>query len=98
MRVYVVTGGVLSKGLKTIGYEHVSVPDYFYKVILDNSSTSPKMIAFLIPHKDTDKGLKEFVVPVDKIEKLTGIDFFGALEDKIEAKLEASSSFSGWKF
>ncbi len=96
--VYVVTGGVLSDGLETIGYEHVSVPKYFYKVILDNSSKYPKMIAFLMPHKDTDGSLKKYVVSVDEIEKLTGIDFFKALDDSIEDKLEASSSGSGWKF
>lgn len=96
--VYVVTGGVLSGNLKTIGYEHVSVPEYFYKVLLDNSSNNPKMIAFLMPHKESNGSLKDFVVSTDTIEKLTGIDFFAALEDKIEHRLEASSSGKGWKF
>ncbi len=96
--VYVVTGGVLSNDLKSIGYEAVSVPKYFYKIVFDNSSTNPKMVAFLMPHKDSNKQLKEFVVSVDKIEDITGIDFFPKLEDKIETKLEASSSTQGWKF
>ncbi len=96
--VYVVTGGVLSGNLKTIGYEAVSVPKYFYKVILKGGSKNPKMIAFLMPHKDSDKSLKEFVVPVNKLEELTGIDFFPTLDDKIEEQLEASSTTKGWKF
>lgn len=96
--VYVVTGGVLSNDLSAIGYEHVSVPKYFYKILLDNSSTTPKMIAFLMPHRQTKKPLETFIVSVDKIEQLTGIDFFAALEDKIENRLESSSSKKGWKF
>ncbi|WP_103069853.1 DNA/RNA non-specific endonuclease [Aquimarina sediminis] len=96
--VYVVTGGVLTDDLPTIGYEHVSVPKYFYKVVLDKSSSNPKMVAFLVPHQDTKKPLEKFVVAVDKLEKLTGIDFFTALDDKIEDRLEASSMAKEWKF
>lgn len=96
--VYVVTGGVLSDDLESIGYEAVSVPKYFYKIVYDHSSDDPKMIAFLMPHEDSDKSLKEFVVSTDEIEKLTGIDFFPKLDDAIENRLEASSSTSGWRF
>ncbi|MGB5420473.1 DNA/RNA non-specific endonuclease [Algibacter sp.] len=96
--VFVVTGGVLKGNMKTIGTEHVSVPNQFYKVLIDNNSGATKMIAFLMPHKDSNKPLYEFVVSVDAIEKLTGIDFFPELEDSIENKLEASSSYKNWSF
>jgi len=96
--VYVVTGGVLSKDLKSIGYEAISVPKYFYKVILKKDMDRPEMIAFLVPHQDSGASLKEFVVSTDKIEKITGIDFFPSLEDDIEKQLEASSKINGWKF
>ena len=96
--VYVVTGGVLTEGLKTIGYEAVSVPNYFYKVLLDNSSEKPKMIAFLIPNKKTKESYKNFIVSIDSIEKLTGIDFFPALEDDIEEQLESTVNKGSWKF
>ncbi|WP_062056702.1 DNA/RNA non-specific endonuclease [Aquimarina longa] len=96
--VYVVTGGVLSDGLSTIGYEQVSVPEYFYKIIFNNSSGKPKIIAFLMPHKDSRKSLKEFVVSVDEVEKLTGIDFFPTLDDAIENQIESSITIKDWKF
>jgi endonuclease G len=38
------------------------------------------------------------VVSVDEVEKLTGIDFFPELEDDLENKLEASSSYKNWSF
>lgn len=96
--VYVVTGGVLKGELKTIGEEEVAVPYYFYKVVMDYNNGNPKMIAFLMEHVASNNALTSFVVPVDTIENLTGIDFFPALEDELEETLEASSSYKNWVF
>ncbi|MFD2915990.1 DNA/RNA non-specific endonuclease [Psychroserpens luteus] len=96
--VFVVTGGVLQGDMKTIGDEKVSVPNQFYKVLIDNNTGKTKMIAFLMPHKNSNQPLYKFVVSVDAIEELTGIDFFAELEDSIENKLEASSSYKDWSF
>lgn len=96
--VFVVTGGVLKGEMQTIGDEEVSIPNQFYKVLIDNNSGKTKMIGFLIPHQNFNKPLYEFVVSVDSIEKLTGIDFFPELDDAIENKLEASSNYKNWSF
>lgn len=96
--VFVITGGILKGDMKTIGEENVSVPNQFYKVLIDTNSGNTKMIAFLMPHKDSNRPLYKFVVPVDEIEALTGIDFFSELEDGIENKLEASNSYKDWSF
>lgn len=96
--VFVVTGGVLKGQMKTIGDEEVSVPNQFYKVLIDSNTGKTKIIAFLMPHKNSNKPLYEFVVSVDTIEQLTGIDFFAELDDKIEDKLESSSSYKEWSF
>jgi len=96
--VFVVTGGVLNGNMKTIGDEEVSVPNQFYKVLIDNNTGKTKMIAFLVPHENSNEPLYKFVVSVDDIEQLTGIDFFAELEDSLENKLEASSSYKAWSF
>lgn len=96
--VFVVTGGVLKEGLKTIGDEDVSIPNKFYKIVLDNNTGKTKVVAFLLPHKDSNKPLYEFVTSVDEIEKLTGIDFFSELNDEIENRIESSSSYKNWSF
>ena len=96
--VYVVTGGVLKDNLSSIGKENVTVPKYFFKVLLDNQNGNTKMIAFLVPHKESKKPLYEFVVSVDKIEQLTGIDFFSKLEDRKENRLEANTNYKNWSF
>lgn len=97
-QVYVATGGVLSDNLPSVGRENVSVPKYFYKVLLNANGNEIKMIAFLIPHKNSDRPLYEFVVSVDSIEKITGIDFFKNLPDELENKLEKSSDYKDWSF
>lgn len=97
--LYIVTGGVLTDShYTTIGKEKVSVPNSFFKVILDYTQPEIKAIAFLIPHKESDKPLQNFVVSIDKLEKITGIDFFPELPDAIENKLEASTSYKNWAF
>ena len=96
--VFVITGGVLKNGLNSIGDENVSVPEQFYKVLLDNTNGEIKILAFLLPHEDSKLPLYKFVVSVDTIESLTGIDFFPQLEDNIEDKLEKSNSYKSWSF
>ncbi len=96
--VFVVTGGVLTNGLRTIGDEDIAIPNQFYKVILDNTNGKTKVLAFLMNHKNSDLPLYKFVVSVDEVEALTGIDFFPQLEDTKENKLEASSSYKSWSF
>ena len=96
--IFVVTGGVLKPNLKTIGREKVSVPKEFYKIILDYTEPEIKAIAFLVPHRDSNKALYSFVTSIDAIEKLTSIDFFPNLPDEIENKLEAKSSYKQWSF
>lgn len=97
-KLYVVTGGILTNNLKTIGYEDVAVPKYFYKILLDYTQPEIKAIAFLVPHKESSKALYKFVVTIDELESLTGIDFFPALPDDLENKLESSSDYKDWSF
>lgn len=96
--LYVVTGGVLQKGLKTIGKEKVAVPNYFYKIVLYKIDGEFKMIGFLIPHQESNLPLYKFVVAVDKIEELTNIDFFPKLNDSIENRLEKKLDYKDWSF
>ncbi|PKB17128.1 endonuclease G [Flavobacterium sp. 5] len=97
-KLYVITGGILSSNLKTIGKENVAVPNYFYKIIGSDLGGKFKMIAFLVPNAKSDKPLYDFVVSVDTIEKMTGIDFFSKLEDKIETNLEKKNDYKEWSF
>lgn len=96
-RIYVVTGPVLEPGLSTIGrLNKVSVPKQFYKVILYVKPPYIKGIGFLLKNEPSSRPLSTFVVPIDKIESLTGVDFFPRLPDTIERKVEARSNPGEW--
>lgn len=96
--IYVVSGGVLTTGLKTIGYEKVAVPKYFYKIIALQKNGQIKVIAFLVPHQESKKPLYSFVTSVDEIERITNINFFSKLEDTLEVKVEKSNDYKDWSF
>ena len=96
-QVWVITGPVLQNGLKKIGQKtQISVPEKFYKIIADLTEPEIKIIAFIMPQEFTDKSIRSYVVSVDEIEKLTGIDFFPKLADELENRLESGISFAGW--
>jgi endonuclease G len=94
--VYVVTGPVLTNNCGTIG-GGISVPCSFYKIIFKEGS-NPKMIGFLLSNTGSSLPLKNFIVSVNEIEKLTNLDFFPTLKDDVEGSLEASKSTVGWNF
>lgn len=99
--LFVVTGPVLTKGMKTIGrYNNVAVPESFYKIVLYYEASNPKKaraIAFLLPNEALfGKRMNSYVVPIDEVERVTGLDFFAKLPDEIERKLEANSDWGAW--
>jgi len=94
--VFVVTGGVLKDGLEGIGSERVSVPEQFYKVVVDNSGKEVKVIGFLIPNEESSASFYDFAVSIDEIEAATGIDFFPAMDDSEEKKIEATVNLEAW--
>lgn len=96
--IYIVTGPVLTNGLPTIGPDPVSVPQYFYKVILEYNSKRIKGIGFVLKNETSSATLKSFAVPIDSVEHLTGIDFFPKLPDDVENKVEADPTIDQWKW
>jgi endonuclease G len=91
--LYVVTGPVLTNKLGKIGIDEVTVPASYYKVIYDETNG---MIGLVLPNEGSKKPLSDFVISVDSIETLTGIDFFPGLHDKLENQLEKEVSPSKW--
>lgn len=94
--IYIVTGPVLTSNLPNIGSNGVSVPSYYYKVILDYSQPSVKAIAFLLPNQSSTAGIQAFIVSINEVEKLTGIDFFPTLPDQQEEQLENQKCEACW--
>jgi endonuclease G len=94
--IQIVTGPVLTGELHSIGINNVSVPSYYYKIILDHQGPDIKAIGFVMANAASSMPLQSFVVTIDQIEKLTGIDFFPALPDAEEDFLESHVNIDAW--
>ena len=97
-RIYIVCGPVLyNRRHRTIGKEHkITVPEAFFKVILCADSNPPKAIGFLYENTSGNHPLDSYINTVDDVERITGIDFFPALPDDIEEKVEARYDLKLW--
>ena len=85
-KLHIVTGGILNGKKHFIGENKVAVPRKFYKIIYHPDAK--KMIGFIMPNEKSTANLERYIVSVDTIEKLTGIDFFWQLPDDLENHLE----------
>lgn len=95
----IVTGPVIRNNLKRLGKSGVAIPDSFYKVIVCPYGESPKGIGFIFENKGYGKTpLRQLAIPIDSVESITGIDFFGLLPERMEQKVECSVQLSKWQF
>lgn len=94
--IYIVTGPILSDNLPSIGPNAVSVPNAYYKVVLDYYSNSPKGIGFIIPNEASTNSLKDFAMTIEDVEKFTGINFFPKLNISDQHNLEKHVCVNCW--
>jgi endonuclease G len=97
-KVYIVTGAVLTASYPTIGMNNVSIPEFYYKVILDYEQPEIKGIGFILPNQKSSQSLQSYAVSVDEVERFTGIDFFHSLSDDIEEQIESHIDLNKWSF
>jgi endonuclease G len=91
--LYVVTGPIFSDSMKVIGPHRVAVPKAYYKVLLQKRNGQWFGIGFVLPNGSLKGDIMRFASSIDKVEELTGIDFFWGLEDTKEMKIESSTRF-----
>lgn len=93
--LYVVTGPVLTQPIMSqIGFSKVSVPAAYYKVLL--APAQQRAIAFILPNQVSDKLVTDYACSIDKVEQMTGIDFFPRLLKGLDEELEGSLDKSAW--
>ncbi len=94
------SGPVLTRRkLDKVGYNEVTVPSAYFKVLLDATEPELKGIGFILDNEVSDKHLSEFAVSIDEVESLTGIDFFPELlSPEKEQELEGIVEVGRWKF
>lgn len=94
--IYIVCGPIMYRNSnKRIGKNKVAVPDAFFKVVL-RMGNSPKAIGFIYKNESGNRPKSSYVNTVDEVERITGLDFFSALPDNIETRVEATASLAEW--
>lgn len=94
--IYIVCGPLfLNKEHETIGINKVVVPEAFFKVVLCLNG-KPKAFGIITRNTEGNKKRDLYYNSVDQVERITGIDFFPALPDDIEIKVEAEANIKDW--
>ena len=100
--VWVFAGCIFGSGeQEKVGKNNdITVPPLFYKLVImeDPDTGVPKILAFLFPHQRASHGkIEDFLVTVDILEALSGVDFFNELDDATENKLEDQDTWEVWE-
>jgi endonuclease G len=94
--LFIVTGPVFTNNPTFFKNKKIAIPEAFYKVILDYSLPQIKAIAFYIPHATSEQPLTNYMISIDSLEKITGIDFFYNANLKSLEQLEATCIKDQW--
>lgn len=89
--VYVICGPIIGNNkCGSIGANNVTVPDKFFKAFLVEAADGFHSIAFVMDNSGEHHALSDYILTVNELEKLTGIDLFVNLPDDIEDSVENS--------
>lgn len=74
------------------------IPRHYFKALLARAEKGWRAIAFRLPNVASPEGSwTDYSLSVDRLEELTGIDFFPALPDSIERRVESRVDAGFWK-
>lgn len=95
--IMIVAGPIYSASdTQRIGNAGVRVPGAFFKVLAAPYLDEPRGIAFVYPNMKASGNMENYAMSIDELEKITGFDFFPALPDDVEKKIESAYSFKEW--
>lgn len=96
--IYSVVGPIFtSSNPKTIGKHQVAVPDKFFRCIVSLRKGHEKAIGFIYTNDSHPQTMQQTCCTVDEVEKITGLDLFAALDDKLEKKIESEFRLQDWR-
>jgi endonuclease G len=95
-KLKIVSGPVIHQNSRRLKKGNITVPDAFYKVIVDDQLPVQKGIAFIIPHSKSELPLQNYIVSIDSLEKISGIDFYENQSADWQKIIEEKSDSSLW--
>ena len=95
--VWVITGPIFDNAVERLSSSlQVEIPDAFYKIVVAPEGAArdtPLLYAFIVPQKVTGReAMESFLTSVDRVEELSGFDFFSELPDELEQRLESGAA------
>lgn len=94
--LYVVKGATIREGEYTVK-NTLTIPNHYFMALVRKKGNAYYGIAFLMEHNNnTGTSLRDCAMSIDKLEEITGIDFFCNLPDKLENTLESTLDFNPW--
>ena len=110
--LYVCKGGTIDKSEHIIEYvnrnshqstrvnaNHIPVPRFFYMAVVCRKGDVWHGMAYWVQQYNEDHSndnRKGYAITIDRLEELTGIDFFCNLPDDIEDQVESEKEYSFW--
>lgn len=95
--IYIACGPLVSDNYQTIGKNSkIAIPNAFYKVFLRKTNSSWSSIGFVMPNQAGNCPLMTYMLSVDEVEQMSGIDFFYNLPDSIENEIEKDFNLRDW--
>lgn len=97
--IWIVSGPIFSPdegSIVRVGIGN-AIPEATYKVIAwIGEEDQLNVRAYIIAQQDSDVDLTEYLVSVAEVESQTGLDFFHAVDDAVEASIEAFVPSTLW--
>jgi len=94
--IFVVSGPILDKPLGTIGNNEVTIPRAYYKTLLAYKNGEAKGLAFILPNESSSASLYKYIVSIDEVEEITGIDFYQNIDPNVQEEVEANRDVKLW--
>ena len=82
-----------------VNKDHIPVPRFFYMALLSRKGDTWQAMAYWAQNLNEDHSLdsrRGYAIKIDRLEELTGIDFFCNLPDDIETEVESNLTLSYW--
>ena len=96
-RLLIVSGPLFLGNSTVIGPNKVSIPSHYFKVLLVFNDSVKEGVAFILPNKKGEADLFSYAVTIDSVEQATGIDFYAALPNREERKIESTLNREFWQ-
>lgn len=95
--IYIVTGPIIGDAVNgRIGLNQITIPDAFFKAVLAKDGESYQAIGFIMENSSAQQPYTSCCVPVNDIERITGLDLFHNLDDTYEESIESTYNARFW--